>query len=137
MTLVPLQSGHSLVWDATCPDPFATSYIGQATTAAGCMADHIEARKCERYSHLVPSHLFQPVAIKTSGVIGQKSLSFLRALGDRLAQEFGEARSTSSLLQRLSVAWPSWAAMPENFSPFLLHFACFSCFDLFGFITFA
>jgi len=44
------------------------------------------------------------VAIETSGVIGQNSLSFLTALENLLAQVSGEARSTSYFFQRLSVA---------------------------------
>ena len=66
------------------------SYSGQATTAAGCVAAHAE-EKCEKYSHLVPNYIFQPVVVETLGVIGPNSLSFLRALGSRLAQESGEA----------------------------------------------
>jgi len=49
-------------------------------------------------------------------VIGPTSLLFLSALGSRLAQQSGEAKSSSYLLQRLSIAvqrsggthWPSW-----------------------------
>ena len=68
------------------------------------MAAHAEEKKCEKYSHLVPNYFFQPVVMETSGVIGPNSLSFLRALGSRLAQESGEANSTAYLLQRLSIA---------------------------------
>ena len=36
MTIIPYawSCDHLLVWDATCPDTLATSYLGQATTAA-------------------------------------------------------------------------------------------------------
>jgi len=61
-----------------------------------------EARKCEKYSHLAPSHLFQPVAIEISGVIGHNSLSFWIALGNLLTQESGEARSNSYLSEFIS-----------------------------------
>ena len=105
MILVPWRSGrHPLVWDATCTDTFAVSYRGQATTAVGCVAAHAEEKTCEKHSHLVHNYIFQPVVMETSGVIGPNSLSFLRALGSRLAQESGEANSTAYLLQRLSIA---------------------------------
>ena len=104
MTLVPWKSGRPLVWDTTCPDTFATSYRGQATAKAGDVAARAEKRKLEKYQYLAPHHLFQPVAIETSGVIGPSSLSFLKFLGDRLASGSGNSNSTSHLLQRLSIA---------------------------------
>ena len=66
MTLVPWNSGLTLVWDATCPDTFAASYRGQTTAEADGVVDHVEERKSGKYSHLSPTYLFQPVAIETS-----------------------------------------------------------------------
>ena len=66
------------------------------------MAANAEEKKCEKYSHLVPNYIFQPVVMETSGLI---SLSFLRALRRScLAQESGKANSTAYLLQSLSIA---------------------------------
>ena len=93
-----------MVWDATCPDTFAPSYSGQATIAAGEVAAHAEERKCTKYAGLQVTHLFVPVAIETSGVIGPHSLVFLKELGRRVRQQTGDANATSYLLQRLSVA---------------------------------
>ncbi len=87
MTLVPWKSGRPLVWNATCPDTFATSYMGQATAKAGDVAARAEERKLEKYQYLAPHHLLQPVAIETSEVIGPSSLSFLKLQGDRLASQ--------------------------------------------------
>ena len=44
------------------------------------------------------------IAIETSGAIGSRSRAFLRELGRRVGAQTGEARSTSYLFQRLSVA---------------------------------
>jgi len=44
-----------------------------------------------KYSHLALSHLFQPEAMETSGVVGQNSLSFLESLENLSAQESGES----------------------------------------------
>ncbi len=49
-------------------------------------------------------HTFTPVAIETSGVFGPQSMVFLRDLGRRLTQVTGKVRSTTYLIQRLSVA---------------------------------
>ncbi len=60
MTLVPWSSGHPLVWDATCPDTFASSYESRATLKAGGVA----SRKSAKYAHLAPQFIIQPVAIR-------------------------------------------------------------------------
>ena len=104
VTLAPWSSGRPLVWDATCPDTFAPSHRGHATRSAGCVGEQAEGKKAEKYAHLAPAYLFQPVAIETSGAIGSRSRAFLRELGRRVGAQTGEARSTSYLFQRLSVA---------------------------------
>ena len=104
VTLAPWSSGCLLVWDATCPDTFAISYRAQVTSESGRVAESAEDRKAEKYRGLPASHSFTPVAIETLGVIGPRSMLFLRDLGRRIALESGEPRSTDYLLQRLSVA---------------------------------
>ena len=47
MTLVPWSSGRHLVWDATCPDTFATSHRAQVTRDAGCVATSAEERRVQ------------------------------------------------------------------------------------------
>ena len=104
MTLVPWKCGQLLVWDATCPDTFAPSYRRQATSAAGKIAAAAEELKAGKYAHLDQVYLFNPVAIDTSGALGPHTAAFLKDLGRRIHQETGEARSSSYLLQHLSVA---------------------------------
>ena len=93
-----------LVWDATCPNTFATSYQAYTTQEAAKVAENAEDRKAEKYRGLPASHSFTPIAIKTMGAIGPRSMAFLTALGRWIATETGEPRSTDFLLQRLSVA---------------------------------
>ena len=104
MTLTPWSVGRPLVWDATCPDTYASSYRVQATSGAGKVAELAEVKKDRKYSLLGATYLFTPVAIETSGAIGPRSRVFLRELGRRVRWESGEPRATSYLLQRLSVA---------------------------------
>ena len=105
VTTVPAwKCGKLLVWDATCPDTFAPSYVSQATTAAGEVATHAEERKCAKYSSLPVTHDFIPVAIETSGVMGPQSLHFLRELGRRVRRQTGDPLNASHLFQRLSTA---------------------------------
>ena len=56
------------------------------------------------YGHLDPNHLFEPVAIQTSGAFGPSTMVFLEELGSRLKQVMGEANARSYLYQRLSMA---------------------------------
>ena len=76
ISVVPWKMGKLLVWDATCSDTFAPSYIASATSNVGAVASLAEERKIAQYGHLDPSHYFVPVAFETSGVIGPKSLHF-------------------------------------------------------------
>jgi len=48
--------------------------------------------------------LFTPIAVKTSGVWAKEALKFLQEIGRRIVDVTGEKRSTSYLLQRLSLA---------------------------------
>ena len=104
ITLVPWKSGRLLVWDVTCPDTFAPSYISSAIREAGAVAASAEGRKTAKYGHLNSAHTFNPVAIESSGVVGPQSMDFLRDMGRCLAHVTGEAKSMMYLLQRLSVA---------------------------------
>ena len=104
ITVVPWKNGKLLVWDATCPDTFAPSYSSSATREAGAVAVLAEERKRDKYAFLNPTHTFTPVAIETSGAISAQSMAFLKDLGRRITRVTGEERSTTYLLQRLSVA---------------------------------
>ena len=49
ITVVPWKL---LIWDATCPDTFAPSYLPSATSQAGAVAGLAEVRKRIKYAHL-------------------------------------------------------------------------------------
>ena len=90
ITVVPWKNGRLLVWDATCPDTFAPSYLASTTSDAGAVAVVDEERKKRKYAHLDQCHMFVPVAIETTGVFGPETLAFLRELGRRLQQVSAE-----------------------------------------------
>ena len=50
-----------------------------------------------------PNHLFEPIAIETSGAFGPSTRVFLEELGGRLKRVKDEANTRSYLYQRLSM----------------------------------
>ena len=101
ITVVPWKSGRLLVWDATCPDTFAPTYLPRAVSRVGAVAEAAEERKKHKNSHLDQCHSFVPVAIETTGVFGPETMDFMRELGRRLQLVSAD---NNSLIQRLSVA---------------------------------
>ena len=93
-----------MVWDGTCSDTFASSYAELLQREPGEVAALAEERKVAKYAHLSSLHLFTPVAVETTGIIGQLTRDFLKDLGRRLRHVMGEVKVHSYLLQRLSVA---------------------------------
>ena len=73
---MPWKNGKLLVWDATCTDTFALSYIASATSNAGAVATLAEEMKLTLYGNLVLNHYFVPVAFEIFGVIGPQSTVF-------------------------------------------------------------
>ena len=64
-----------LLWDATCPDTFAPSYLAAATSEAGAVANLAEERKLAKYSSFcLEPPLVTPIAIETSGALGRRTL---------------------------------------------------------------
>ena len=104
MTLIPWRQGKSLLWDFTCTDTFAPSYISNTSSQVGFAAELAEKKKQTKYQHLQPSFIFYPVAIETSGVWGQHGLSLIKSIGQKIASITGEPRSTSYLIQRISIS---------------------------------
>ena len=102
--MISWKNGRSLVSDATCPDTFAPSYHCHATSSAGAVATLAEDRKTSKYSCLVPSQSFTPVAIESLGSRGGKKLAFPKELSQRVQQRIGKVRAYAYLLQHLSVA---------------------------------
>ena len=103
VTMLPWKCGRPLIWDATCSDTFAKSYLHVATNRPGAVADLAESRKIEMYHHLKNTHIIAPVAVESSGAFGSNSLQFLRELASRLRSRTGNPFAYQHLLQQLSV----------------------------------
>ena len=57
------------MWDATCPDTLAPSYITMASREAGAVAEEAEKKKSTKYAHLEESHYFVPCGCGNYGSV--------------------------------------------------------------------
>jgi hypothetical protein len=104
LTLIPWQSGKSLIWDVTVADTLAPSYLPLTALSPGKAADASADRKEVKYSNLSVSYLFVPLAFETLGPMHIRTKNFLEELGRRLSLVSGDQRESSFLFQRLSIA---------------------------------
>ena len=101
--MIPWQQGKPLVWDATCVDTLAESYIVSTSTTPGSAADRAEERKRDKYSTLTQNYLFVPLGFETLGAWGPEAKSIISKIGKRIALKTGEPRSTEFLCQRIAI----------------------------------
>ena len=72
LTLFPYKQGKCLLWNATCVDTLADSYIQLTSKSAGSAAEKAEKLKIDLYEELTNDYIFCPVAVETFGSWGQK-----------------------------------------------------------------
>src|SRR5882757_6821269 len=95
--MIPWDNGRCLAWDYTCTETVAPSHLSSSTIAAGLY-------KSEKYSELVPSYVFVPVAIETLGVWGARcNVSSCRNWKE-IAISSGDPRSGLFLWQQIGMA---------------------------------
>ena len=104
MTLFPWSKGKCVVWDYTCHDTLAPSYIGRSFKEAGCEATKAEIDKLNKYKGISTTFTVIPVAMETIGSWGKSGLKFVKDIGQRIQDANDEKRSTSFLFQSISIA---------------------------------
>lgn len=105
MTLAPWEKGACLVWDATCVDTLADSYIKSTTNKAGSAAETAAKRKLNKYKAIREKNfLIVPFAVETLGSWGKDAILFADKLGDMLNSVSGEARSKEFFKKNISLA---------------------------------
>ena len=104
MTLVPWSRGKCLVWDFTCVDTFTSSYLSETSNRCGAAAELAEKKKTAKYRSMDQNFIFMPVAVESMGCFGSQALSFIKTIGQKIALVSGDQRSTSYLIQRISIA---------------------------------
>ena len=75
LTLIPWQSGKSLVWDVTVVCPLAHSYVASAARQPGSVAELATSKKMDKYTSLAADYHFQRIAVEMLGPIKNESAS--------------------------------------------------------------
>ena len=102
---MPWRNGRCPIWDVTCPDTLAASFLDKAVSGPGVVATEAETRKKHKYSTVDDSvFIFQPIAIETSVLFGENAIDFFNDLGNQMRTVSQDARAGMFLKQRLSVA---------------------------------
>ena len=104
MSLIPWSMGRALVWDATCADTLAASYVNSTSGRAGAAADAREHQKTLKYSCLGTQYEFFPFGVETLGPWGRSAQVLHKELSRRLREATGDPRAGSFLAQRISIA---------------------------------
>lgn len=104
MSLIPWRMGRALVWDATCADTLAASYLPTTSKRAGAAADARERLKATKYECLGAQYEFVAFGVETLGSWGKGARGLHAALSKRLREATGDPRAGSFLAQRLAIA---------------------------------
>ncbi len=85
LTLIPWERGQSLVWDATCIDTAADSYVYQSSKKSGSAAEFAQNRKHGLYSYVKSqNYKFVAFAVETFGPWLEDSLNLINTIGKKL-----------------------------------------------------
>ena len=93
-----------MVRDYTCSDTLAQSYIQTASKNAGKVAEDAESRKIGKYQKLLQNYEVIPICVEILGPWGPNGLKLIQEMGKKIQDSTNEARSTSFLIQSISMA---------------------------------
>ena len=102
LTITPWASGRRLVWDVTCWDSFAPSYISLSSSGAGLVAERPAHRKRDVYKELTANHII-PITFESTGVFGKDALLLTKEIARRSRLVTYDQLSYLKLCQHLSV----------------------------------
>jgi len=104
VTSMPWKNGRCLIWDVTCPDTLAASYLDKAVTGpSGVVATEAETRKRQKYSSWRLSVHFPTNCDWNFRSVGSSAIEFFDDLGHRMQTVCQDKRARMFLIQRLSI----------------------------------
>lgn len=93
------------MWDTTCIDTVADSYLRKSALNSGSAAEFAQRRKHSLYTYIKSqNYIFVAFAVETFGPWSSDSLKLIKTIGTKLNKLSGDNRSNSYLVQRISVA---------------------------------
>ena len=92
-----------VTWDVIVANSFAASYIKDTSFTAGAAA-LAAMKKTAKYEELTQTYFFVPLACEVTGVWNAEAEEFFNCLGSHISGATGDARETTFLYQRLSIA---------------------------------
>lgn len=105
MTLIPWEKGQILLWDATCSNTLASSYLDCSSVNGGAVATKAASRKCEKYRSLIDrNYCFVPFAVETLGPWCIEAIQLVNRVGSIIHSISGEPKSKLYIRQRISIA---------------------------------
>ena len=104
VTQIPWSEGKCASWDVTVTDTLAASNVSASSSAAGAAAETAAIKKVQKYSEMLPSYTFVPIAFETLGPINTVGAEFIDEIGKRSHAITGDSREKAFLWQRLSMA---------------------------------
>lgn len=105
MTLIPWMKGRVLVWDSTCADTFANSYLKRTSTKAGEAAEIAVKRKKNLYKKIISQdYNFVVPAVETMGTWSSEAKLLFNRIGKMMEEVHGDIRLGNYFKQRISIA---------------------------------
>ena len=105
LTLIPWEKGQSLVWDTTCIDTLADSYLYKSTQKSGSAAEFAQNKKHSNYSYIKSqNYAFTAFAVESFGPWSSEAHNLIKKIGKKLNEISGDNRSKNFLVQRISLA---------------------------------
>ena len=103
VTIQTYKNGKALIWDFTCHDTVAPSYLLNLAIEAGKVAFEAEKGKDKTYAPLTDEFHFEPICVETLGVWGEKGHKFIKNVGRLIKERSKDKRSSSFLFQAISM----------------------------------
>ena len=106
VTTQTYRNGKPLIWDFTCHDTLAHTYVNTykwSSKKAGRVAEEAEKDKVDKYKSMTNEFYMVPMCMETLGVWGPAGYKFIKELGRMTCEKTMEKRSTSFIMQSISM----------------------------------
>ena len=93
-----------MVWEFTCVNTIAESYLKETSIHPCAAAEKAEKLKKAKYKQLERDYYLVPIAVETFGGWGAEGAALIKSISKIIQEKTGEKRSTFFLFQSISLA---------------------------------